>query len=144
MVIEESTVINAPLEEVWKNFIDLTCWAEWNTVLRDVSGGEDTIREGGSFSCSITPFLLPVYFRPKIEEVVPLRRVVWRGDKLGITAIHEFLFESSDDAVTVKSRETFSGPLVPLAGLPFSQLRIRQLTRIFLSDLRRRAEAARG
>lgn len=141
MVIEESTVINAPLDIVWRNFIDLTCWAEWNTVLCDVSVEEESIRQGSSFSCSIRPFLLPLYFRPKVEEEVPLERVVWRGEKFGIAAVHEFIFKAVAGAVTVKSRETFSGVLAPLAGLAFSRQRLTELTRIFLSDLRRRAES---
>lgn len=144
MVIEESIIINADIRKVWETFTDLTCWADWNTVLGNVSCGEGTcISEGGSFSCSIKPFVIPVFFEPKIEEVIPYKKVVWTANKMGVYARHEFLFESVNDSVIVRSKETFTGLPLSVASVLFPRSTIEQLTVHLLTDLKTASEKIR-
>ena len=141
MVIRESIAIRAPIIKVWKVFTDLTCWADWNTVLKDVRAESPAITRGSQFQCCIRPFALPLYFEPKVEEVVPFERVCWTGEKFGISSIHEFLFQTHGDTVTVVSEEVFSGLPVTVAGRLFPKWKLVALTREFLEDLRKAAES---
>ena len=140
MVIEESVEINAGIEKVWNSFTDLTCWEEWNTVLRDVATESESIREGGKFSCSLRFFSVPLFFEPRIEEVVPRRKIVWKGEKYGISSRHEFMFIKEDRGGNVTSRETFSGPF--FSGILLPRREIRRLTRKLLQDLKKASESS--
>ncbi len=139
MVVEETIEINAGIGAVWDAFIDLTCWDEWNTVLTDVATENESIREGEKFSCSLRFFSVPLFFEPEIEEVVPRQKVVWKGEKYGISSRHEFIFTKGNGKVRVTSRETFSGPVFSSVLLPWME--IRRLTRALLRDLKKASES---
>jgi hypothetical protein len=140
MVIEESIVIASPIEKAWNIFTDLTCWSKWNTVMEHVSSESLHIKEGGSFRFCIRPFVIPVYLEPVIEEVVPGKKITWRGEIFGITAVHEYIFQETDQGVSVTSRETFSGGPVALSGILFSMGKLKELTLTLLKDLKKAAE----
>lgn len=142
MIIEESVIILAGVRKVWETFVDLSCWENWNTVLGAVSNGPDGRIAGGSrFACVVRPFVLPVYFEPLVEEVVPCRKIIWTARKYGISARHEFLFDGDEERTTVMSRETFAGLPFMLAGRLFPAWRIRELTVSLLHDLKSAAES---
>jgi len=87
MVIKESILINAKLDKVWKTFTDLTCWKDWNTVVRDVCSNEKSLSCGGEILCCFRPFLFPVKAKIKVDEVIPYERVVWSAKKK--VSLHE-------------------------------------------------------
>ena len=141
MVIEESVLINTSLEKVWQTFTDLTCWLDWNSVLKDIATEHPSIQRGDSFTCSIRPFVFPVKFELLIEEVVPYERVVWSGSKYGIFARHVFIFRATGDRVQVISTETFKGVTIENLKFIFPGWRIRELTQSLLRDLKKASEA---
>ena len=140
MVIEESITINASLDKVWKTFTDLACWADWNTVLRNVSSDDASLGKGEAFKFCIRPFMFPIYLEPHVEEVLPNERVVWSGSKFGIFSRHEFFFEKSAGEVLVKSRESFKGITIDNVSFIFPEWRIREMTKSLLIDLKKAAE----
>ena len=141
MVIEESIIIHAPLPKVWETFTHITCWNDWNTVLRNVSPDKtEILAEGGKVRFCIYPFHFPVYLEPVIEKVIPRKRVVWTSAKYGISAHHAFIFEQVEKGILVTSRETFKGIPVKTLGLLFPEWRLRELTVSFLKDLKGAAE----
>ena len=142
MLIEESIVIHAPLVKVWDTFTDITCWKDWNTVLRNVSPEKtEILTEGGKVRFCIYPFNFPVYFEPRIEEVIPRKRVVWSSGKFGITARHEFIFREGGNGVVVTSREFFKGLSLKTLRFLFPRSRLVELTVAFLKDLKTASEA---
>lgn len=141
MIIEESIFINAPVDKVWQTFTDLTCWLQWNSVLKNVTTEQAFIKKGKTFTCSIRPFLFPVYFEPFIEEVIPNDRIVWSGSKYGIFARHEFIFRTAENGVLVTSKETFQGVTIENISFIFPSLRIREMTKSLLRDLKEASEA---
>jgi hypothetical protein len=140
MIIREDVLINSTKEKVWSAFTDLTCWVNWNTVLRGVYSREKLLTEGESLRCTLRPFFFPVMVDLLIEEVVPQERIVWVARKKGLKARHEFLFEDGGNGVRVISRETFTGFLSALSGLLLPVGRMTTLTKVFLSDLKKAAE----
>ena len=141
MVIEESILIISPIDNVWNIFTNLACWSKWNTVLENVSSDSPGIAEGSRLRFCIRPFVIPVSFEPVIEEVIPGKKITWRGEKFGITAVHEYIFQETGQGVSVISRETFSGNPVALSGILFSMGRLKELTLRHLKDLKEAAES---
>jgi len=140
MVIEESILINAKMDKVWETFIDLTCWKDWNTVMRNVSSVEKYLSHGGKISCSFRPFLLPIKATIRVEDVIPLKHIVWCAKKKGLSARNKFTFQSNERGVVVTSKETFSGTLVRFLVFLLSKRKMRTLIKTFLRDLKNASE----
>jgi hypothetical protein len=140
MLIKASIIINAPLKRVWQTFTDLTCWENWNTVIRDVRSEEKTLGNSSILKCSFRPFLFPINVDIKIKEILPDERIVWSASKTGLTAYHEFLFREHEKGVMVTSKETFTGLLTKASGFLLPKKRMLDLTKIFLKDLKKASE----
>jgi len=140
MVIEDSILINASIEQVWVTFTDLTCWKNWCTILDGVSSDYKQMTEGARFKCSIRPFDIPLDLEPVIEEIVLHRRIVWSASKQGISAWHEFTFEQKGDTVLVTSRERFSGLLLNPLRFLFPKKKIKKLSIMMLKEVKEEAE----
>src|SRR5512139_780497 len=140
MVIEESITISASLDRVWRTFTDLSCWADWNTVIKDLSPGTVCMEKGETFKFCMRPFMFLVYLELFMEEVIPSKLVVWSGSKFGIFARHEFIFEESGKKVIVISRESFKGITLDNMSLIFPEKRIRDMTKSLLKDLKNATE----
>jgi len=144
MVIEESIVIRADIAKVWEKLTDLTCWKDWNTVLREVASETERLAQGTRFRFCLRPFVFPVTVEPRIEEALPQERIIWSGYKFGIFARHEFIFAKSEGGVRVTSRETFRGLPVEVAPFAFPKARLRELTIAMLEDLKKAAESSKS
>jgi len=141
MLIEESIIIHALSPKVWDTFTDITCWKDWNTVLKNVSPKKkEVLTKGGKVRFCFCPCSFPDYFRPLIEKVVPLKKIVCSSGVYGIPARHESLFEEVKDGMLITSRERFKG--FPIRALRFllPEWRLRDLTVAFLKDLKKAAE----
>ncbi len=141
MVIEESITVRAPAKKVWDLFVNLTCWADWNRVLTDISATDMCLADGSGFRCCMRPYFFTVYFEPKVKEVVLYSRVVWTAAKYGISSVHEFLFEERPEGVQIISRERFRGFPVLLGAMIVLKPKIRELTVAFLDNLKKAVEA---
>jgi hypothetical protein len=140
MVINESITIQADLQKVWKTFTDLTCWNNWNTVMQDVKSDEHCLTKSKYLKCCFRPFVFPIKVNIEIEEIVPYKRVIWSAKKRGLSAYHKFLFEKNERGTIVTSNETFDGFLPKTSAFLFPKSKMRNLTKIFLRDLKKAAE----
>jgi uncharacterized protein YndB with AHSA1/START domain len=147
--MEDAVEIAAPREVVWGAFADLSCWADWNSVLTRAApadGGAE-LAAGGRFFCAVRPYWLPVRFAARVEEAVPPGRLLWTVRRLGVHSHHWFHLRESEGGTVLESVEELTGPLVTLAGPFFPLGRLRRLGRRFLEDLKAEAErraSARG
>lgn len=134
-------LIRAPRDVVWRAFTDLTCWADWNSVLTRVRPGpEGSLAAGGGFSCRLRPFGVTIPFAVRIELAEPPARLLWIAERLGVRGRHWFYFSEEDGATRCDSLEDLSGPTVGLAGPVFPIRRFTELTRRFLAELKTEAE----
>jgi hypothetical protein len=139
--IEETVLIRAPRAVAWGAFTDLTCWADWNSVLTDVRPGADACLVSGSgFSCCLRPFAVTIPFRVRVEAVDPPARLRWVAERWGVRGDHWYHFADADGGTRCDSVEDLTGPTVTLAGPFFPLWRFRALTRKFLADLKAEAE----
>jgi len=141
MVIEEQILVNADLGRVWKVFTDLTCWNNWNSVIRDVCCDDQYLSHGKTLTCCFRPFLFPINVEVNVEKVIPNQCVIWIVRKKGFIAYHEFLFQRQENGVLITSRETFSGLLVRLFNLFLPRKRMRMFANTFLTDLKMASES---
>ena len=140
MIIEETIAIHAPIEKVWNTFTDLTCWMQWNTVIRNVRSEERCLSNGKEVKCCLYPYLFPITVNLRIEELIPHELIVWSARKKGLYARHEFIFEKQDNSVLVTSRETFAGLLSKASGAFLPKRKMQALTTRFLKDLKKASE----
>jgi hypothetical protein len=141
MVIREEIEIAAPLSIVWNIFSRLEEWDDWNTACQSchLIEGEE-MAAGAYFSFVVRPFTLPIKVKPRITECEPGQQVVWEGERLGIHAVHTWIFREVNDRVTLISHEEFSGPLIWLARLILVPRRLHSLTRQLLASVKQEAE----
>lgn len=140
MVIEERIVIDTDLERIWTVFTDLTCWNNWNSVIRNACCVDQCLAHGTVITCCFRPFFFPINAQIKVDKVIPRKRVIWSVRKKGFFALHEFLFQRQEKGTLVTSRETFTGLLVRLFGSLLPEKRMRALTTTFLKDLKMASE----
>jgi hypothetical protein len=140
MVIEEHILVNADVERVWKVFTDLTCWDNWNSVIRDVCCDDQRLTHGKILRCCFRPFSFPINVEINVEKVTTNQCVTWSVRKKGFLAYHEFLFQRQEGGVLVTSKETFSGLLVGLFKFLLPSKRMRAITNTFLNDLKMASE----
>jgi len=140
MLIEEVITIHAPIEQVWNTFTDLTCWMQWNTVIRNVRSEERCLSNGKEVKCCLRPYIFPIKVKLKVEELIPFELITWSAKKKGLYARHEFIFEKQDSSVLVTSRETFAGLLSKASGAFLPKRKMQALTLRFLKDLKKASE----
>ena len=140
MVIKEVIAIHAPIEKVWNTFTDLTCWRQWNTVIRNVRSEERCLSNGKEVRCCLRPYVFPIKVRLRVEELIPFELITWSAKKKGLYALHEFIFEKKDNSVLVTSRETFAGLLSSASGAFLPKRKMQALTLRFLKDLKKASE----
>ena len=139
--IEETVLIEATRDVAWGAFTDLTCWADWNSVLTEVRPAADAcLVTGSGFSCCLRPFAVTIPFEVRVEFVEPPSRLLWVADRWGVRGDHWYYFREIEGVTLCESVEDLSGPTVTLAGPFFPLWRFRELTRRFLVDLKAEAE----
>lgn len=136
MVIEASIVINAPIDDVWDTFTDLTCWKDWCSVVEGVSSPARRLIEGESFKFCIRPFDIPLSIEPHVEEVTPKELIIWTGRKNGIAARHEFTFNQQEGGILLTSRETFTGMFLTPLKFIFPEKKLHELAALMLKELK--------
>ncbi len=98
---------------------------------------------GACFSFELNPTILPIRIKAVINQFEPGKKVVWSGSRLGIHAIHTFIFEEGQNHVVLKSEESFSGPLLFLARIMGIPSRLHQLSERLLRSIKNQAESRR-
>jgi len=138
----DTVEIAAPREVVWAAFVDLSCWADWNSVLTRAApaGPESCLLEGGAFSCCLRPYRFPVTFKARVEEAVAPSRLLWTVRRLGVHSRHWFHLREEGGGTVLESVEELTGLLVTLAGPFFPLGKLRRLGRLFLEELKQEAE----
>lgn len=140
MLVEESILINADLDKVWDTFTNLTCWKDWNSVIRDAKAEEGCISSGSCIYCNFKPFFFTINVKIEVKDVRLKERISWHVNKFGLIAEHLFVFSQRENGVLVTSKETFNGFLVKNALFIIPKQKIIHLTRTFLKELKRASE----
>ncbi|MCX5231095.1 SRPBCC family protein [Streptomyces sp. NPDC006553] len=134
VIVRLSTVIDAPLERVWQLHTDIDAWAAWNADV-DEATLNGPLEPGTSFTWKTHGLDIT----STVTELVPGERIVWGGPANGITGIHVWTFEPTDDRVTVRTEESWSGAPVDAATEELGRA-LDQSLRSWLTSLKNHAE----
>jgi uncharacterized membrane protein len=109
LVSTKEIVIEAPLEIVWKLQTDIAKWPTWQN---DVTYAklEGKLIAGSSFVWKAKG----VRIRSVLQEVIPYKRIGWRGSSFGMHAIHQWEFYKEGKKTRVVTSESLSGWLPSL------------------------------
>ena len=111
-----SIQIEASPETVWDIVSDIERWPEWNP---DVTDAElhGSLAAGGTFTWKAGPGKI----RSSLSEVDAPRRIAWTGKTLGISAVHTWVIEPTENGVELTTEESWSG--LPVRLFPGSSQR---------------------
>jgi hypothetical protein len=96
--------IGAAPEVAWDVLTAIGRWPTWNPDVKSVSHLEG-IEEGSQFRWKAGPGTIT----STIQDVEPLRRIVWTGTTFGIKAIHVHTLEPRDGGTLVRTEESYDG-----------------------------------
>lgn len=96
--------IAAAPEVAWNVLTAIGRWPSWNPAVKSVTF-EEGIDEGSEFRWKAGPGTIT----STIQDVEPLRRIVWTGTTFGIKAIHVHTLEPRDGGTFVRTEESYDG-----------------------------------
>jgi uncharacterized protein YndB with AHSA1/START domain len=135
VITRDEILIDAPLSHVWGLHTDISSWSEWLPDI-DSSTIEGPLEMGTVFHWET--FGLSI--ESTIEEIEPLRRIVWSGPAQGILAIHVWMMTPSENGVIVHTEESWDGE--PVRAQPEEmQQALDSSLRGWLQSLKLKAEA---
>lgn len=139
--IEESILVGAPPEAIWKLLENPWTWPQWWPACHDARTlDRRPIHDGSQLALTLKPSWLTLSFRPKVEVAQPGRALIWVGQGGGVTGRHAFYLEPRSNGTQVRQREDFSGPLVPVMMVLGQLAATRRMFRDNLKGLKRFAE----
>lgn len=111
-ILKSSVEINDSINKVWDTFCNYEEWGKWNSFIPSVKGD---VKKGNVVEIRVvTPGLKAMVFKPKIFNIIEMKKVSWGGGFLFLyNGIHDFLFERMDNYKTRFIQiEKFEGPMV--------------------------------
>lgn len=105
--------IDASSAEIWKVLVDFKSWEIWNDFIPLVQGN---LKVGEHmFIKVVPPGMKPMFFKPKVFVVHPVKEIIWGGSFLRFLyrGDHSFILETLPGGNTrFRQIERFNGPIV--------------------------------
>jgi carbon monoxide dehydrogenase subunit G len=141
LAIEESIVVGARPEAVWRLISDPVSWRFWWPKCRSAETVDrKPLREGSELVLVLELGLLPINWHAKVEVMQPNRALMLDGHGFGVRGRHAFYLEEKRNGTQVREREAFEG----WGLIPFQLLGLAHGTSVMfkenLKGLRKMAE----
>ncbi len=144
--IEESTMIDAPIDAVWAVLCDLPRWPDWDPYVvslqpLDVAPGDAAATDALAVGARWVERVRRGPFRPLFRLTVTERRdgesFAWAASYLFVRAEHRWTLHERDGGTHLVGAETFSGPapIIVIARALFRLFRVRHMARRSLRAL---------
>jgi uncharacterized protein YndB with AHSA1/START domain len=131
LAIEETTLVGAPPEAIWRLLEDSYHWnLWWREVLESEPLDRKPLHDGSRLRLLVQPSWIPIRYRPVVEVATPNRALIWSAPGGGMTTRHAFYLEPKPNGTLVRQRQDLSG----WGLLPFRLLRLHHATRRMLHD----------
>ena len=104
LVSRNETIINAPIEKVWKIQTDINNWPKWQ---KEISSAQLTgeLKKGTAFRWKV----MGMNITSELQEVEKNKTIGWTGNSIGMNAIHFWYFEKQGNKTKVTTEESLSG-----------------------------------
>ena len=143
VVVQDSTLIDASLDDVWQVFSRLDRWPQWNPAcLRAAYLLGFPWKKGSTFELTLKPWWRKMTFKATVIESAPPETVVWLGKGGGVYGQHTFAFEAEAEGTRVTSYEVFTGEMLWAMPLVAPQGKIKRMFTRWLEGLK--AEVEKG
>ena len=136
VITRDEITIKAPLTTIWFIQTDIDRWSSWQPDVSAAHLVSSTFSVGSEFRWQTAGLDIT----SMVQEVEPLRRIVWGGPAQGIVAIHVWTFAQQADGVLVRTAESWEGEPVD-AQTEILQQALDGSLRQWLENLKRTAEA---
>jgi len=141
LTIEETVLVGAPPEVVWRLLADTTTWRVWWPACLEVAARDRRpLHDGSELDLLLKPGWLALRFRPKVLAVTENRALIWQGPGGGVTGRHAFYLEAKPAGTFVRQREDFEGLALPLFRLLGFPAATRKMFKENLRGLKKLAE----
>lgn len=141
--IQESILIAAPPETVWRPLADPYTWPTWWPGCRDAAAKDrKPLHDGSELKLVLRMGWITMPLAPRVEIATPGRALVWVGRGAGLTGRHAFYLDAQPNGTLVRQHESFSGPGLLLFRLLRLDVSTRRMFRANLKGLKRAAERA--
>lgn len=139
--IEESLLIGAAPEIVWKFLADPRSWPVWWPGCREAETADrKPLHDGSSLAVALHLGWLTVRFNAKVEAATVPRSLIWSASGGGVTGRHAFYLEARPNGTFVRQHEQFSGPGLILFRLARFGVASRRMFQQNLRGLKKVAE----
>ncbi len=141
--IQESILIAAPPETVWRPLADPYTWPTWWPGCRDAAAKDrKPLHDGSELRLVLRLGWITMPLAPRVEIATSGRALVWVGRGAGLTGRHAFYLDPQPNGTLVRQHESFSGPGLLLFRLLRLDVATRKMFRANLKGLKRTAERA--
>lgn len=141
LTIEETLLIGAPPEAVWRLLADPTTWRLWWPACLEVAAKDRRpLHDGSELDLLLKPGWIAMRTRPRVDVVTENRALIWTGSGAGVSVRHAFYLDAKPAGTFVRQREDFEGPLLPLFRLLGTAGATRKMFRANLRGLKKLAE----
>ncbi len=140
MAVEQSIVINVPIEKVWNIIKDVDNWKSWNPVIKNsryIVGNDLLINN--KLEIKIKSGIKTFKYNPLIIESNKPYIVAWTGDCSGFHRRLTFILDNNKQT-TVTMIEEILGMGTFIAKILLPESSIRKTNKTFLESLKKEAE----
>lgn len=127
----QSTIIKAPLQEVWDILSDIEKWPEWNPDIKSASIGP--FKVGSEFKWTLNGSTI----KSTLQVIKEPELMAWTGTTMGTKTIHVWKLEETEPNQTIVSAEE---SLEGLFTLFLGHQRLHDTLLKWLERLKQRAE----
>ncbi|MGE0639566.1 MAG: SRPBCC domain-containing protein [Thermoanaerobaculia bacterium] len=141
LTIEETILIAAPPEAVWRLLSDPRTWRLWWPGCVDAETGDrKTLHDGSELRLAVRLGWITCRFRTRVNAATTGKTLVWTGQGAGVTGVHAFYLDPRPNGTSVRQQERFSGAGVLLFRLLRFDRATAAMFRANLRGLKRMAE----
>ena len=143
--VEASLMIDAPVEQVWDQSLDVPSWPEWIGIVQRASFKGQALRLGSTFKITIKVKGIPLPFKLTVCEYDEHKRIAWRtgGSGTGLVIVRSLIYEDQGGKTLVTSREEFTGPMAKYMFRMISEDEFTSIHEEWLKDIKERVEGKR-
>ncbi len=139
--VEETTLVGAAPETVWRLVSDPTCWRLWwPGCLEAEAKDRRPLHDGSELRLVVRPSWIPIRYQARVEVATAPRALIWLARGGGVAVRHHLYLDAKPTGTLVRQREDITGWGLLAFRLLRLDLATRRMLRESLKGLKKLAE----